>query len=134
MIIIYLRLMSPPVCSELTFRISAASTFRPDKPETLLLHSSKGLAVSSSLFYPYREAGPTTLGWGPPSAFASGRFCSHLSRCRGQALPPDLHLLIMLEVGILDLEDRDATVLPPRTKYPSAGSARTFLPRYQIPG
>ncbi len=42
------------------------------------LHSGKDLTVSSSPFYPYSEAGPTSLGVGPPSAFASGRFCSHL--------------------------------------------------------
>jgi len=42
------------------------------------LHSSKGLAVSPPLCYPYGGVGPTSLGLGPPSAFASGRFCSHL--------------------------------------------------------
>ena len=38
----------------------------------------KGFAVSPPLFCPYRGVGPSSLGLGPPLAFASGRHCSHL--------------------------------------------------------
>jgi hypothetical protein len=50
------------------------------------LAPGKDLAVSPPLFYPYRGAGPSTLGLGPPSAFALGRLCSHLSHYCGGPL------------------------------------------------
>ena len=51
------------------------------------LAPSKDLAVSSPLFCPYGGARPTSLGWGLPSAFASGRHCSHLASRDGRVLP-----------------------------------------------
>jgi hypothetical protein len=47
---------------------------------------NKDLAVSFPLFCPYRGTGPPSSGLGPPSAFASGRFCSHLSPYGGGLL------------------------------------------------
>src|SRR3989344_2689077 len=108
--------MSPLASSGLTFRrvlrtrYIDMSTFR-DEVSALTLHSSKDLAVSSSLFYPYSEAKPITLGLGFVELFNSTRFCSHLCGHPRQVLP----------ATVLHSTFRNIDI--------SGGSARTFLCR-----